>query len=31
MDSQNFAMHFLNETLFQDVAHIDDIPLLGDA
>jgi hypothetical protein len=25
----DFAMHFLDEALFQDVAHINDIPLLG--
>jgi hypothetical protein len=28
---QNFATHFLNEVLFQDVAHINDLPLLGNA
>ncbi len=27
---QDFAMHFLNEALFHNVAHIDDLPLLGD-
>jgi hypothetical protein len=27
----NFAMHFLDEVLFQDVVHIDDLPLLGNA
>jgi hypothetical protein len=31
MDSQDFAMHFLDETLSQNVVHIDDFPLLGDA
>jgi hypothetical protein len=29
--SQDFATHFLDGVLFQDVAHIDDFPLLGDA
>jgi hypothetical protein len=29
MGSQDFAMHFLDEILFQDVVHIDDLPLLG--
>jgi hypothetical protein len=24
-------MHFLDEALFHDVVHIDDLPLLGDA
>jgi hypothetical protein len=28
---QNFATHFLDDVLFQDVTHIDDLPLLGDA
>jgi hypothetical protein len=28
--SQDFTMHFLDELLFQDVAHINDIPFLGD-
>ncbi len=28
---QDFVTHFLNEVLFQDVTHIDDFPLLGDA
>jgi len=28
---QDFATHFLDDVLFQDVAHIDDFPLLGDA
>ncbi len=27
--SQDFATHFLDEVLFQDVVHIDDLPLLG--
>jgi hypothetical protein len=27
---QNFVMHFLDEVLFQAVAHIDDLFLLGD-
>jgi hypothetical protein len=31
MGSQNFAMHLLNEALSQDVVHVDDLPLLGDA
>ncbi len=31
MDSQDFAMHILDETLSQEVTHIDDLPLLGDA
>ncbi len=31
MGSQDFAMHFLDEVLSQDVAHIDDLSLLGDA
>jgi len=31
MGSQNFATHFLDEVLYQDVAHIDDLPFLGDA
>jgi len=26
---QNFATHFLDGVLFQDMAHIDDLPLLG--
>jgi hypothetical protein len=30
LGSQNFAKHFLNEILSQNVAHIDDFPLLGD-
>jgi hypothetical protein len=29
--SQNFAMHFFDEALFQDMVHIDDFLLLGDA
>jgi hypothetical protein len=28
---QDFATHFLDDVLFQDVAHIDDLLLLGDA
>jgi hypothetical protein len=27
--SQDFATHFLDETLFQNMAHIDDLFLLG--
>jgi len=30
MGSQGFAMNFLDEVLFQDVTHINDLPLLGD-
>jgi hypothetical protein len=30
MGSQDFATHFLNDVLYQNVAHIDDFPLLGD-
>jgi hypothetical protein len=30
MGSQDFATHFLDEVLFKDVAHINDLPLLGD-
>jgi len=30
MGSQDYATHFLDEALFQDVMHIDDILLLGD-
>ncbi len=30
MGFQDFATHFLDEVLFQNVAHIDDFPLLGD-
>jgi len=30
MGSQNFATHFLDETLSQDMAHINDLSLLGD-
>jgi hypothetical protein len=30
MGFQNFATHFLDEVLSQDMAHIDDLPLLGD-
>jgi hypothetical protein len=28
---QDFATHFLDENLSHDVAHIDDLSLLGDA
>ncbi len=31
MGFQEFAMHFLDEVLSQDVAHIDDLSLLEDA
>jgi hypothetical protein len=31
MGSQDFATHFLDEVLFQDVAHIDDLPFLGNS
>jgi hypothetical protein len=31
MGSRDFAMHFLDEISSQDVAHIDDLPLLGNA
>jgi hypothetical protein len=31
MGSQEFATHFLDEALSQDMAHIDDLPFLGDA
>jgi len=31
MGSHDFTMHFLDEVLFEDVAHIDDLPFLGDA
>jgi len=31
MDSQDFATHFLDEILSQNVVHIDDFPLLGNA
>jgi hypothetical protein len=27
--SQDFAMHFLDEVLFQNVTHINDLPFLG--
>ncbi len=30
MGFQDFATHFLDETLSQDIAHINDLPLLGD-
>jgi hypothetical protein len=29
MGFQDFAKHFLDEALFQNTAHIDDLPLLG--
>jgi hypothetical protein len=29
--SQDFVVHFLDEALFQDLAHIDDLLFLGDA
>ncbi len=29
MGSQNFVTHFLDEELFQDVVHINDLPFLG--
>ncbi len=29
MGFQDFATHFLDEVLFQDVVHINDLPLLG--
>jgi hypothetical protein len=28
MDFQDFVTHFLDEALFQDVVHINDLPLL---
>jgi hypothetical protein len=31
MGFQDFATHFLDEILSQDVAHINDLPLLGNA
>ncbi len=31
MSFQNFVTHFLDEVLFQDVVHIDDLPFLGNA
>jgi hypothetical protein len=31
LGSQDFATHFLDEDLFQDVVHIDDFPFLGNA
>ncbi len=31
MGSWDFAMHFLDEVLSQDVTHIDDLPFLGNA
>jgi len=30
MGFQDFATHILNEALSHNVAHIDDLPLLGD-
>jgi len=30
VESQDFAMHFLNEALCQDVAHIDNLLFMGD-
>jgi hypothetical protein len=29
MGFQDFSMHFLDEALFQNVVHIDDLPFLG--
>jgi len=29
--SQDFATHFLDKVLSQDMVHIDDLPLMGDA
>jgi hypothetical protein len=31
MGSQDFVTHFLDKVLFQDVVHIDDFLLLGNA
>jgi hypothetical protein len=31
MGSQDFAIHFLNEVLSQNMVHINGLPLLGDA
>jgi hypothetical protein len=31
MGFQDFATHFLDGALFQNMVHIDDLPLLGDA
>jgi hypothetical protein len=28
---QDFSTHFLDEVLFENVAHINDLPFLGDA
>jgi hypothetical protein len=28
---QDFTMHFLDEILSQDMAHVNDLPFLGDA
>jgi hypothetical protein len=30
MGSQNFAMHFLDRVLFQNMVYINDLPLLVD-
>jgi hypothetical protein len=30
MSFQDFATHFLNEVLSQDMVHIHDLPFLGD-
>jgi hypothetical protein len=30
VSSQDFAMHFLDEVLFHDMVHINDLPLLRD-
>jgi len=30
MGSQNFVTHFLDEALFKNKAHINDLPLSGD-
>jgi len=31
MGFQDFVTHFLNEVLSQEMAHINDLPFLGDA
>jgi len=31
MGFQNFATYFLDEALFKDIMHINNLPLLGDA
>jgi hypothetical protein len=31
MGFYDFAIHFLDKTLFQNVMHADDLPFLGDA